>query len=125
MARARQLKIRVPLTFAHVCTGISADKAPESTGQADQCTQALRSPTATVVEVSEDLVGGLMIRHDPEDDQECEKSEDVGEENDSFSERQVTCAPDVERHDQEGECEHEERDLPLSRKRCVRIASGD
>ena len=111
--------------FAHVCTGISTDKRPQGGRQADKATQTLRPPATTVVEVSEDLFGGLVIGHDPEDDQEREEAEDVGKENDSFSERQVACAPDIERNDQEGECEHEERDLPLSRECCVGIASGD
>lgn len=64
-----------------------------------------------------------MIGHDPKDDQEREEAEDMSEQDDSFREREMMCAPDVECNDQKGEGEHQKCHLPVGRERRVGIAN--
>jgi hypothetical protein len=93
--------------LAHVRAGIGTNEAPDGRCQTDEGAKTLRAEATTIVELGENFVCGSMICHGPEDDKEREETQNVREKNDSFGERQMVGAPDVERNDEEGKCEHE------------------
>lgn len=111
--------------FTHVRSCVGTDETPNWTRQADHDAESHCGPASAVVEIGEDIVGGNVVRHDPEGDEEGEEGEDVGEEDNSFGEREVMGAEDVEANSQEGEGEDDERDLPCSGEFGVGIRNGD
>jgi len=121
----RQLDRGILQLLTHVRTSIRTDEAPDGRCQTNKSAETVRAPATAIVKFGEDLVSRCVIGHDPEDDQEGEEAKDVSEENDSFGQWQVVGAPDVERNDQEGECEHEQCDLPLGRECRVRVSGGN
>ena len=61
----------------HVGAGIGAEEAPERCGDANQTGEALISPVSSVNKGGEDLLGGAVVAHDPQYDDEGEVAEDM------------------------------------------------
>jgi hypothetical protein len=118
-----QLDRSVFQLFAHVCSSVGANETPDCRRQADESAQTVRAPASSIVEFGEYLFRWRMFGHHPKDDEKDKETHDVCEQNDAFGQWEVVSAPDVESHDQEGEGEHEQSDLPLSREGSVWISS--
>lgn len=66
-----------------------------------------------------------MVCHNPEDEQEGEKAQDVCEEDHALEHWQLVGTVDIETDYEEGESEHEQCGLPCLRKARVWVAGRD
>ena len=86
--------------------GVGAEEAPEWGGDADQAGEPLVAPASFVDEGREDLLGGSVVAHDPQHDEEREVAKDVHDQEDALGGGEGAGEEDVE-SDGDDEEEHD------------------